>query len=133
LPQSIERVRAAGGAAAGGRRAACGAALPGRDAGAAVRPRRHGVRGTERLLPAHGQARGLWAAERRQREAAYPQRPGRIYRRARDGSARRDRGHRRVQAERGIVIYLAAEPFERALQWAWCILGCFFFTGLTVG
>ncbi|TMF42723.1 MAG: hypothetical protein E6I23_13050 [Chloroflexi bacterium] len=133
LPHAIDPVRAAGRAAAGGRRPACGAALPGRDAGAAVRPRRHGVRGTERLLPAHGQARGLWAAERRQREAAYPQRPGRIYRRARDGSARRDRGHRRVQAERGIVIYLAAEHFVRAPQWTWYILGYFFFAGLTGG
>ncbi|HAC45480.1 MAG TPA: hypothetical protein DCF65_05365 [Chloroflexi bacterium] len=133
LPDPVDPVRPAGRPPHRGRQSAGLAPLAGDHPGAAVRPRRHGLRRAERLLPAHGQTGDLWASERRQCQAAHAQRRGWVPRRPRHRCDRRDRGHRRLQTAGNIVIYLAAEHFVRAPQWTWYILGYFFFAGLTGG
>src|SRR6266536_664779 len=133
VPDPVDPVRAAGRAAAEGGRPTGVAAHPGRDPGAALRPRRQGLRRVERLLPPDGQARDVRPAERRQRQAAEPQQHRRVRRRPSDRRGGGGRRPGRLPPPGDGVVVLAAEHFVRAPEWLWYILFYFFFAGLAGG
>src|SRR5437899_7996925 len=134
LPHPVHPVRAARPVATGRGHAPVHPALTGPGSSTALWPGWPGVRRSQCLLPAHGQAGDLSVAQRAERGAAEPEQ--RRWLSGRPGHSCR-RCDRRIggssPAWRGRPIMLLAEHFVRSPQWEWFILGYFFLAGLTGG
>src|SRR5206468_344789 len=104
-----------------------------------LRSRHIGVRRPQRVLPPHGQARGLQPPERREREAAEPQQPARLPRWRGDRGRRSCRRHPRLplraHERRGphTTLMPPSEHFAAPPNWEWWILGYFVLGGISGG